>query len=157
MVKVHPEWLSSQCINTPIDDMFWKNRYTSINNFEKHLHDSGTKVIKFMLDVSQKEQHKRLIRRYETPSKQWKFSVGDIKESKLWSYYQNAFDDLLSNTSNKYNPWHVIPADNKDLMRLIVTEIMIDELTKLKPNYPPKEDISEKDLILVDDLLDGKI
>ncbi len=157
VVKVHPEWLSSQGIDAPVDDEFWQNRYTSINDFEKHLKNSGTKVIKFMLDVSQKEQHNRLIRRYETPSKQWKFSVGDIKESKLWPDYQNAFDDLLANTSNKDNPWYVIPADNKDLMRLLVLEILIKELQQLEPQYPSMEPLSEKDMGLVDDLLKGKI
>lgn len=157
VVKVHPEWLSSQGIEAPVDDLFWQNRYTSINNFEKHLQDSGTKVLKFMLDVSQKEQHNRLIRRYNTPSKQWKFSVGDIKESKLWAKYQIAFDDLLSNTSGKDNPWYVIPADDKDLMRLLVTEILIDELKNLNPQYPSMDELSEKDLVLVEDLLNGKI
>lgn len=157
VVKVHPEWLSSQGIQAPVDDSFWQNRYTSINDFEQHLHNSGTKVIKFMLDVSQQEQHKRLIRRYETPSKQWKFSIGDIKESKLWPKYQEAFDDLLLNTSTKNNPWYVIPADNKDLMRLLVTEILIKELEELNPQYPPSEDISDKDMTWVNDLLNGKI
>lgn len=157
VVKVHPEWLSSQGIEAPVDNLFWQNRYTSINNFEKHLQDSGTKVIKFMLDVSQKEQHNRLIRRYNTPSKQWKFSVGDIKESKLWTKYQQAFDDLLSNTSGKDNPWYVIPADDKDLMRLLVTEILIDEIMNLNPQYPSMDELSEKDLVLVEDLLNGKI
>ena len=157
VVKVHPEWLGAQGINSPVDESFWENRYKSINDFEKHLQNSGTKVIKFMLDVSQNEQHKRLIRRLETPSKQWKFSVGDIKESKLWGKYQDAFDDLLTKTSNKDNPWYVIPADNKDLMRLLVTEILIDELQNLNPKYPPKEELSEKDWVLVNDLLNGKI
>lgn len=157
VVKVHPEWLSPQGINASVDDLFWQNRYESINNFEKHLQDSGTKVIKFMLDVSQNEQHKRLIRRYNTPSKQWKFSTGDIKESKLWSQYQNAFDDLLSSTSNHDNPWFVIPADDKDLMRLLVSEILIEELKKLNPQYPSMKKLSDKDLILVDELLNGKI
>ena len=157
VVKVHPEWLSSQGIEAPVDNSFWENRYESINNFEKHLNQSGTKVIKFMLDVSQKEQHYRLLRRYNTPSKQWKFSVGDIKESQLWGKYQTAFDDLLKNTSNDYNPWHVIPADDKDLMRLLVTEVLIKELEDLNPKYPQMEELSEKDLELVDDLINGRI
>jgi len=157
VVKVHPEWLSSQGINSPVDESFWKNRYKSINDFEAHLHNSGTKVIKFMLDVSQNEQHERLIRRYKTPSKKWKFSVGDIKESKFWTEYQNAFDDLLSNTSKTDTPWYVIPADDKDLMRLLVSEILIHELDSLNPEYPSMEELADKDLLLVDDLLKGKI
>lgn len=157
VVKVHPQWLSSQGVCVPVKKDFWLNRYDSINNFEKHLSNSGTTIIKFMLDVSQKEQHNRLIRRYSTPSKQWKFSVGDIKESKLWKQYQNAFDDLLAKTSTKTCPWHVIPADDKPLMRLLVTEILIHELQKLNPEYPPMDSFSEDDLILIDELVSGKI
>ncbi len=157
VVKVHPQWLSSQGITTPVKDSFWDSRYKSINNFEKHLQDSGTTIIKFMLDVSQKEQHNRLIRRYSTPSKQWKFSTGDIKESKYWHDYQMAFDDLLLQTSTKNAPWHVIPADDKPLMRLLVTEIIIHELQKLNPAFPPIQEFSDKDLKLIDDLVSAKI
>lgn len=155
VVKVHPQWLGNQSINLPIDDVFWSNRYENINNFEKHLHDSGTKVIKFMLDVSQTEQHKRLIRRYQTPEKQWKFSTGDIKESKLWSEYQQAFDDLLLNTSTETNPWYVIPADNKALMRILVTEIIVDELKQLNPQYPKPTEFNENDKRLINELFNG--
>lgn len=157
VVKVHPEWLSSQGVETPVKKSFWNKRYESINSFEKHLQDSGTTVIKFMLDVSQTEQHNRLKRRYATPSKQWKFSTGDIKESKLWNKYQSAFNDLLTKTSTKNVPWHVIPADDKGLMRLLVTEILINEFKKLKPQFPSMENFDEKDLILIDELMTGKI
>lgn len=157
VVKVHPQWLSSQHIQQPVTQEFWDERYTSINNFEQHLTRSGTKIIKFMLDVSQGEQHKRLIRRYTTESKQWKFSTGDIKESKLWTKYQSAFDDLLRQTSTKTNPWYVIPADDKELMRLLVTEIIIKELQSLKPQFPQMDTFDEKDLVLIDELVSGKI
>lgn len=157
VVKVHPQWLASQSINVPIDNDFWNNRYENINNFEKLLHDSGTKVIKFMLDVSQEEQHKRLIRRYNTPEKQWKFSTGDIKESKLWPQYQQAFDDLLVQTSTQIHPWHVIPADDKQLMRLLVAEIIIQELSQLNPKYPEPDEFNEKDKKLIDELLNKNL
>lgn len=156
VVKVHPEWLTNQGISMPLKSSFWKNRYQSINNFETHLKNSGTTIIKFMLDVSQAEQHSRLMRRYSTPSKQWKFSTGDIKESKRWDDYQQAFDMLLGTTSTKENPWHVIPADNKILMRLLVTEIIINELQKLKPEYPQIPVFTDKDLGLIDELVSGK-
>jgi PPK2 family polyphosphate:nucleotide phosphotransferase len=156
VVKVHPQWLASQSINVPIDKHFWNNRYENINNFEKLLQDSGTKVIKFMLDVSQEEQHKRLIRRYKTPEKKWKFSIGDIKESNLWPQYQQAFDDLLTKTSTDINPWYVIPADDKQLMRLLVSEIIIEELKKLSPKYPEPDDFNEEDKKLIDTLLNQK-
>jgi len=157
VVKVHPKWLTNQAINEPIDEKFWNKRYESIRDFEKHLQNSGTKVIKFMLDVSQAEQHKRLIRRYKTPDKQWKFSTGDIKESQLWEHYQKAFDDLLSSTSTTQNPWYVIPADDKELMRLLVCEILIDELGKLNPEYPSASKFDNEDSKLIDNLLSGDI
>ena len=157
VVKVHPQWLSAQNISMPLSNKFWEERYESINNYEAHLNNSGTKIIKFMLDVSQEEQHRRLIRRYETPSKLWKFSTGDIKESKRWDDYQSAFDELLTQTSTGNNPWHVIPANNKVLMRLLVTEIMINELQKLDPNYPTAPSFSDKDLLLIKELLSGDL
>ncbi len=157
VVKVHPEWLSSQKIDQPVNQDFWNKRYQSINNFEQHLTESGTKIIKFMLDVSQQEQHKRLIRRYTTQSKQWKFSTEDIKESKLWTNYQSAFDDLLQQTSTPNNPWYVIPADDKKLMRLLVSEIIVKELKSLNPQFPKMDSFDEKDLKLIDELVSGKI
>jgi len=157
VVKVHPQWLSSQHVEQPVKNEFWNNRYDSINNFEQHLTNSGTKIIKFMLDVSQPEQHKRLIRRYTTESKQWKFSTGDIKESKFWNSYQSAFDDLLTRTSTATNPWYVIPADDKNLMRLLVSEIVIKELQSLNPQFPEMDTFDEKDLLLIDELVSGKI
>ena len=157
VVKVHPSWLAGQGITKNVNGTFWKRRYESINNFEQHLYDSGTTIIKFMLDVSQEEQHNRLIRRYSSPSKQWKFSTGDIKESKLWTKYQSAFDDVLTQTSTKIAPWHVIPADDKILMRQLVTEITISELQKLKPKFPSIASFTDEDLQLIDQLVKGKI
>lgn len=157
VVKVHPGWLANQGITQGVDNDFWNRRYKSINDFEQHLHDSGTTIIKFMLDVSQKEQHNRLIRRYSTPSKQWKFSTGDIKESTLWTKYQSAFNDVLKQTSTKAAPWHVIPADDKILMRQLVTEIIISELQKLKSKFPSIPSFSGEDLQLIDKLVKGKI
>ena len=157
VVKVHPQWLVAQNINQPINNKFWNKRYHSINDFEKHLQESATTVIKFMLDVSQNEQHNRLKRRYSLPEKQWKFSTGDIKESKLWKNYQRAIDEMLKKTSTELCPWHVIPADDKPKMRKIVTEIIINELEKLSPQYPPMQKFNEKDLELIDDLMSGKI
>ncbi|MCF6299913.1 MAG: hypothetical protein L3J52_02170 [Proteobacteria bacterium] len=104
IVRVHPNFLRSQGITQTPDKKFWGNRFKFINQVEKHLNRNGTKVIKFMLDVSQKTQHYRFIRRYSTPDKQWKFSVGDLKESKLWDKYQFAFDQLLEKTSSKHAP-----------------------------------------------------
>jgi PPK2 family polyphosphate:nucleotide phosphotransferase len=157
VVKVHPEWLGAQGVNKNIDDQFWQNRYKHINNFEDNLTDSGTKIIKFMLDVSQSEQHDRFLRRYNSPEKQWKFSIGDLKESVLWEKYQSAFDDMLSMTSTEKNPWYVIPADDKNLMRLLVAEIIVDELTKLNPQYPTLTEFKEPDKVLIEDLHSGKL
>ncbi len=110
-----------------------------------------------MLDVSQGEQHDRFIRRYNSPEKQWKFSIGDLKESQLWDKYQSAFNDLLATTSTSTNPWYVIPADDKDLMRLLVAEIIIKELKSLNPQYPILSEFKERDKPLIDELISGKL
>lgn len=156
VVKVHPEWLGNQKIDDEINDAFWKKRYESINNFETHLNNSGTKIIKFMLDVSQEEQHKRLRRRYKLVDKQYKFSVGDLKESRLWGQYQNAFNEMLINTSTKANPWYVIPADDKEKMRKIVAKIVETELKSLKPKFPDLEKFDESDYILINELMNSE-
>ncbi len=157
VVKVHPQWLAAQKIKQKINKDFWNARYQSINDFEKHLQNSGTTVIKFMLDVSQKEQHNRLKRRYSLPEKQWKFSTGDIKESKLWQHYQQAFSEMLAKTSTKNCPWHVIPADDKPLMRKLVAAIIVAELEKLNPEFPKMQDFDAQDLSLIDELMTGKV
>lgn len=139
--KVHPEYILSE--NLPeydnvdqIDDAFWKNRYESIKNFEKHLTDNGTTILKFFLHVSKDEQKQRFLDRIEDPAKNWKFSSGDIKERALWDKYMDAYEKTIKETSTENAPWYIIPADKKWYTRLAVSQIIDETLEKLKLKYP---------------------
>lgn len=153
IVKVHPEFLKAQGIDNKPNKAFWQQRYDYINQVEAHLVASGTQVIKFFLDVSQEEQHRRFIRRYSTPEKQWKFNVGDLKESLQWDKYQKAFDTLLKKTSTAVAPWHVIPANNKPEMRIAVAETVKNHLKQMNCQYPTMPSFDDDDLQLIDNLV----
>jgi PPK2 family polyphosphate:nucleotide phosphotransferase len=141
VTKVHPEYLLNQNIPNvnsieDVNDEFWQNRYNTINQFEKHLHDNGTIIIKVFLNLSKEEQKQRFIDRIETPKKNWKFSYADLKERKRWDDYQVAFEDMIKNTSTDYAPWHVVPSDNQWISRAIVSEILLEKLEGLNLKYP---------------------
>jgi len=114
----------------------WKQRYEQINNFEEYLYENGILVIKFFLHISKEEQKKRFLERIEDPAKNWKFSSGDIEERKYWDEYQKVYQEAISATSKKNSPWYIIPADKKWFARLFVSEIIVREMKKLKPDYP---------------------
>ncbi len=125
----------------------WKQRYQQINDFEKYLYENGIIIIKLFLHVSKEEQKERFLKRIENPAKNWKFSVGDIEERKYWNDYQKAYEEAISATSKKHAPWYVIPADRKWFMRLAVSEIIVKEMKKLKPDFPKlnKEQLGDLD------------
>ncbi len=153
VVKVHPEFLKGQGIEAKPNKAFWQQRYDYINQVEAHLVASGTQVVKFFLDVSQPTQHSRFISRYATPEKQWKFNVGDLKESLLWDKYQKAFSTLLDKTSTKQSPWYVIPADDKPNMRAAVAEIIKQHMKSMNCQYPAIAEFDTEDLKLIDELI----
>lgn len=114
----------------------WEKRYRQINNFERYLFENGIIPVKVFLHVSKNEQKKRILDRIEEPSKNWKFSAGDLEERELWPEYQKAFENMIQNTATEYAPWYVVPADNKWFARALVTEILLDTLRKIDPKYP---------------------
>jgi PPK2 family polyphosphate:nucleotide phosphotransferase len=138
VVRVHPEMLRSQGLSEELRDekTIWKERYRSIVDLEDHLQRNGTKVIKFFLHLSKGEQRKRFLERIDEPDKNWKFSLADIHERKYWKHYVNAYEDCLNATSTEHAPWFVVPADDKENARLIVSRIVLDELNELKMAYP---------------------
>ena len=138
IVRVHPEILSSQGLPDEFLDKktIWKDRYRSIMDLEKHLHRNGTKILKFFLHLSKDEQQKRFLERIDNPEKNWKFGITDIEERKFWKDYMDAYDDCLSTTSTIDSPWYVVPADNKENTRLIVSQIVLDTLKELGMTYP---------------------
>ncbi len=149
VVRVHPEFLLKQQLpdvsdTMYVNDEFWKTRFRQINTFERHLHENGTVILKFFLNVSKDEQKKRFLRRIEDPSRNWKFSKSDVEERQHWDDYMHAYSELLSNTSTDYAPWYVIPADKKWFMRLAVSNIIMNKLNALPLHYPKmaKDDLS---------------
>ena len=138
IVRVHPEILRSEAIpDTPHHDKkVWNGRYRSIVNLEKHLHDNGTRIIKFFLHLSKDEQRRRFLARIDEPDKNWKFSAADIAERKFWKHYMKAYEECLSATSTRDAPWYVVPADDKENARLIVSQIVLDTFEGLKMAYP---------------------
>ncbi len=141
VTKVHPEWILNEHLPgvdtvKKIDDKFWENRYKQIRRFEKNLTDNGTIILKFFLHVSKKEQKKRFLERIEDPTKNWKFSLSDLKERAFWDDYQKAYEGALSATSTETAPWFVIPADDKWFARLAIAAVITRQFAKLEINYP---------------------
>jgi len=138
VVRVHPEILRSQMVPDSLIEKktIWEDRYQSIVDLEKHLHRNGTRIVKFFLHLSKREQRKRFLERIDEQDKNWRFSLADIHERKYWHHYMKAYEDCLKATSTHHSPWHVVPADDKDNARLIVSRIVLDVLNDLKMSYP---------------------
>jgi PPK2 family polyphosphate:nucleotide phosphotransferase len=148
IVRVHPEILLAQGIaDAPRDlNKRWRHRYRSINNLERHLHGSGTRIVKFFLHLSKEEQRERFLARIEEPRKNWKFSVADIKERKFWDDYMSAYEDCLSATSTEHAPWYAVPADDKLNARLIVSAVILETLKDMKLRYPESDAARREEL-----------
>ena len=137
VVKVHPESLPlGQLPPGKINDKFWNARYEDINAFERHLVRNGTIVLKFFLNVSKKEQKKRLLARLDDPTKHWKFEAGDLAERTFWNDYVKAYEDAITATNTEWAPWYVIPADAKWVTRAAVAAILARTITSLDLRYP---------------------
>ena len=138
VVRVHPELLRSQGLPEKLcnDKNIWVQRYGSIIDLEKHLHRNGTQIIKIFLHLSFDEQRKRFLERIDEPEKNWKFSTADIHERKYWKHYMKAYEDCFHATSSHHAPWYIVPADDKENARLIVSQIVLDALGEIKMAYP---------------------
>lgn len=141
VTRVHPEYIFGENIPAiksleDIDDTFFHDRMERINDFENHLAKNGTIVLKFFLNLSKDEQKNRLLRRLNIQEKNWKFSKDDLKERKLWDKYQFCYEDLLNRTSKENAPWFVIPADDKPTARLLLAEILLEEIEKYNFKEP---------------------
>jgi len=155
IVRVHPELLHSQRLpeGARQEKTVWQDRYRSIRDMESHLHRSGTRIIKFFLHLSKEEQRKRFLARIDEPDKNWKFSMGDMKERELWNDYMKAYEACLSATSTRHAPWYVVPADDKANARLIVSQIILDTLEGMPIDYPKLSDEKQKELRSIRKLL----
>jgi PPK2 family polyphosphate:nucleotide phosphotransferase len=151
IVRVHPEILKSQGLPDGLvnEKTIWKERYRSIVDLENHLHRNGTRIIKFFLHLSEEEQRKRFLDRIDEPEKNWKFSLADIEERKFWKQYMQAYEACLSATSTKIAPWYVVPADDKENARLIVSRIILDTFKSLKMRYPQTDAKRREELLSI--------
>ncbi len=137
IVRVHSNLLQSEGLpDAATDESVWHSRYRSIVDLERHLHANGTRIVKVFLHLSKEEQRQRLLARIDEPDKNWKFSAADIAEREFWDAYMQAYGHALSATSTADAPWFIVPADNKDDARLIVSQIVLDALEALKLSYP---------------------
>jgi PPK2 family polyphosphate:nucleotide phosphotransferase len=155
IVRVHPEILRGQGLPDGLLDekTIWKERYRSIVDLENHLHRNGTRIIKFFLHLSEEEQRKRFLDRIDEPEKNWKFSLADIEERKFWKQYMQAYEACLSATSTNIAPWYVVPADDKENARLIISRIILDTFKALKMSYPETDAKRRQELLSIRDQL----
>ena len=137
VVRVHPEYLAAQKLPEELQGgKIWKRRFREINNFERYLTDNGTRILKFFLNLSKDEQKKRFMKRIETPAKNWKLSPSDVKERGHWDEYMEAYEDMLTETSTDWAPWHIIPADHKWFSRVAIADTIVREMQSLGLKYP---------------------
>ncbi|MFZ4525933.1 MAG: ADP-polyphosphate phosphotransferase [Chlorobium sp.] len=138
IVRVHPEILEMQGVPHELinRENVWEHRYQSIIDMENHLHRNGTRIVKFFLHLSKEEQRKRFLDRIDAPAKNWKFSASDIEERKYWKEYMLAYEACFSATSSKHAPWYIVPADDKQNARLMVSQIIVHTLQGLGLSYP---------------------
>ena len=137
VVRVHPEVLANEKIpNRLVTKKIWEERYQDISNFERYLTHNGIAVVKIFLNVSKKEQKRRFLERLDTPEKNWKFSASDARERQFWDQYQQAYEDAIRATATEFAPWYVVPADQKWFSRLVVAQVLVDELKAMDLAYP---------------------
>jgi PPK2 family polyphosphate:nucleotide phosphotransferase len=155
IVRVHPEILQKQNIPESLhdEDGIWKERFRSILDLESHLCRNGTRVVKFFLHLSRKEQRKRFLERIDDPDKNWKFSMTDVAEREYWKQYMHAYEECLRATSTDHAPWYAVPADDKLNARLIISATILDTLQKLDMRYPELDTARRRELQKIRKLL----
>ncbi len=126
-------------VNKLVPRKVWEQRYDHINDFERLLVTSGTRVIKFFLHISKEEQKERFEERLSNPEKHWKFSSADLEVRKLWDQYMKAYETAITRTNTDYAPWYIIPANKKWYRDLVITRILVETLEAMNPQFPPPE------------------
>lgn len=158
VVRVHPEYLVAQRLPPEVQNSpdFWTKRFDHIRDWEQHLAENGVHILKFFLNVSRSEQKQRFLDRIAEPDKNWKFSMGDVKERAHWEAYMNAYTDAIQATSTDHAPWYVIPADKKWFTRLAVSEAIVQKLESLDLHYPVVSDSHKVELAEAKVLLEAE-
>lgn len=146
VTRVHPDYLWPAAAREADPGTLWKRRYRAINEWERHLSDEGTIVIKLFLNLSKAEQERRFLSRIDDPDKNWKFSAADLEERPYWDDYRTAFEEMLNHTSTDVAPWYVIPADHKWASHLFTSAVLIDAIAALRPEFPIVDDATRAGL-----------
>ena len=147
IVRVHPPILSRQKLPAKrVTEDIWRQRFESINEFERHLTRNGTVVRKFFLNVSREEQRRRFLARLDEPEKNWKFALADVEERQHWDRYMEAYEDAIRHTASEDAPWYVVPADSKWYTRVVVSDAIVDTLESLDLHYPRLNDAKRAEL-----------
>ena len=148
IAQVHPEILHAERLPEKLlkKEKLWEGRYRSINDLEAHLHRNGTRIVKFFLHLSKEEQRRRFLARIDAPEKNWKFSLDDLNEREFWKDYMKAYEACLNATSARTAPWYIVPADDKENARLIISQIVLDTLRRLKMSYPEMDKARRREL-----------
>jgi PPK2 family polyphosphate:nucleotide phosphotransferase len=147
VVRVHPQILAAEKLPAEVvKEEIWNERFQDIRAFERYLSRQGTLIRKFFLHVSKKEQKKRFLSRLDEPEKNWKFSARDVEERRHWQAYQDAYEEMLRNTSTETSPWYVIPADNKWYTRMVVADLIVEAMESLDLRFPEVSDEQKAEL-----------
>ena len=158
IVRVHREVLEKESL--PKESLekgnLWKDRYRSIVEQEEHLYRNGTRIVKFFLHLSKEEQRRRFIARIDDPGKNWKFSQADIEERKYWKQYMRAYEECLGATSTKHAPWYIVPADDKENARLIISKVIVELLESLGLDFPKVGKAHRRELLAIRRKLERK-
>ncbi len=158
VVRVHRELLAAERMPAAARKSdVWARRYREINDWERYLVDNGIDVVKVMLNLSRREQAKRFLDRIDHPEKNWKFSPSDVRERRYWDDYQQAFDEMLSQTSTKWAPWYVVPADHKWFSHLATAAILAAALRAINPRYPAADPSVREEMTQVRSELAGEL
>lgn len=155
VVRVHRDKLLPATLSEDQVEELWQQRYREINNFEHYLVGNGFEVVKCLLHISKDEQKARFLARLDAPDKNWKFNEGDVREREHWDDYRHAFEQMLSHTSTVHAPWYVVPADQKQFARALVSELIADRLETMNPQYPVLEAAAREGLARARKFLEG--
>jgi PPK2 family polyphosphate:nucleotide phosphotransferase len=147
VVRVHKAYLDGERLpEALVTPHIWKERYEDINAFERYASRNGIVIRNFFLHVSKDEQRQRFLKRIEEPSKNWKFSMGDVRERAYWDDYMKAYEDTIRHTATADAPWYVVPADHKWFARLVVAAAVIDALDDMNLEYPTLDAAKQHEL-----------
>jgi polyphosphate kinase 2 (PPK2 family) len=150
IVRVHPEILRAEGLpDTGTGKSIWQERYQSIVGLERHLVRNGTRIIKIFLHLSREEQRQRFLARIDAPEKNWKFSLADIRERGYWKQYMKAYEECLAATSTAQAPWYIVPADDKENARLIVSAIVLEAFEQFRMHYPKVNAKRRRELLAI--------